>query len=189
MTDVDLKIPDEFKDQLSYVEAPDTRSDEEILSILNRYVRVTSEKNIWAFWHSGIEQMPAWCQRNVIDWVRINGPSWTVRVLDNVPDSPNYVLKHLPAETLPKSFIERTMDGPYVGPHSADFLRGATLTVHGGVFMDVGNILLRSIDRICWRELEDPSSPFNGAIPWMYGTTIAQHLIAARKGDPFIQRW
>jgi len=189
MTDADLKIPDEFKDQLGYVEKPDTRSDEEILSTLTKYVPVTSEKNIWAFWHSGVKTMPAWCQRNVIDWIRINGPSWTVRVLDNEPDSPNYILKYLPAETLPKSFVERTMDGPYVGPHSADFLRGATLIAYGGVFMDVGNVLFRSLDRICWDELEDPNSPFNVAVPWMYGTTIAQHLIAARKGDRFIQKW
>ncbi|KAJ7887512.1 hypothetical protein B0H14DRAFT_1235306 [Mycena olivaceomarginata] len=184
-----LSIPSEYQDQLELVDVLDTRTDEEILDAISQYVPVTSEKNIWAFWHSGVRNMSGWTQRNIADWVRICGPEWTVRILDNVPDSPNYALKHLTPALLPEAFLERKMDGPYSGPHSADFLRGACLYEHGGAYMDVGSILFRHMDRICWNEIEDPNSPIQVAVPLMYGQTIANHFVAARKGDPFIKRW
>lgn len=133
--------------------------------------------------------MPEWCQRNVIDWHRICGPSWTIRVLDTVPESPNHALNYVSANILPETFVQGTMTSPYVGPHSADFLRGACLLLHGGVFMDVGIILTRSLDRICWAQLEDPASPFQVSVPWMNGSIIANHFVASRKEDPFIKRW
>jgi hypothetical protein len=184
-----LSIPPEYQHQLELVEVVETRTDEDILQTLTKYAPVTSEKNIWAFWHSGVRNMSGWCQRNVTDWVRICGPDWTVRILDNVPDSPNYALNYLPRALLPEAFVERKMDGPYAGPHSADFLRGACLYEHGGVYMDVGSILFRDIDRICWNEIEDPNSPVQVAVPLMYKQTIANHFVASRKGDPFIKRW
>ncbi|KAK6067346.1 capsule polysaccharide biosynthesis protein [Seiridium cupressi] len=184
-----FSIPPEYRDQLEVVEIKDTRTDEEILQSLTQYASVTSEKNIWAFWHSGVLNMPGWCQRNVIDWVRICGPDWTIRILDNEPTSPNYALRHVPAELLPEAFVKQEMNGPYVGPHSADFLRGACLLQHGGVFIDVGCILFRHMDRIGWDKLEDPNSPYQVAVPLMYSQTMANHFVAARKGNPFIQRW
>lgn len=183
------QIPKEFQDQLEPAEPLDTRSDEAILASLSNHRPVTSEKNIWAYWHAGVKAMPKWCQRNIIDWHRICGPSWTVRVLDSVPDSPNHALKTIPPEMLPETFVKGTMAGQYVGPHSADFLRGACLYLFGGVFMDVGIILIRSLDRICWSQLEDPSSPYGISVPRMYDTAMANHFVASRKADPFIQRW
>ncbi len=133
--------------------------------------------------------MPSWCQRNLVNWVRLCGPSWSLRVLDNVPGSPNNALKWVPTNLLPQTFLNGTMEGPYTGPHSADFLRGACLYLYGGVWMDVGIILIRDLDRICWRQLEDPVSPFQISVPWMFGPHMANHFIASRKGDPFIKRW
>jgi hypothetical protein len=182
-------IPDEFKDKLTYVDATDTRSAEEILSSLEKYVPVTSEKNIWAFWDKGLRKMPPWCLRNVVDWVRICGPSWTVRVLDAVPGSSTNALKYLSADLLPESFVKGTMTGAYVGPHSSDFLRGACLWSHGGVYMDTGNILIRDLDRVCWKQLEDPNSPYEVSVPIMYGTVMANHFVASRKGNRFIKYW
>ena len=185
----DLVIPKEFQDQLGYHDGPDKRTDAEIKKVVAEYSAVTSEKNIWAYWHSGFANIPGWCQRNVINWARTCGPSWTVRVLDAVPNSPNNALKYLPEDQLPESFVKGTMDGPYTGPHAADMLRGACLYLYGGVFMDVGIVLIRSLDRICWKQLEDPNSPFQVSVPWMYGITMANHFVACRKGDPFIKRW
>ncbi|KAF8206170.1 hypothetical protein K438DRAFT_1816717 [Mycena galopus ATCC 62051] len=172
----DFLIPAEYQDQLELVDVLDARTDEEILHAVTQYAPVTSEKNIWAFWDSGARNMPGWCQRNVTDWVRICGPEWTVRVLDNVPDSPNYALKYIARALLPDAFVERKMDGPHAGPHSADFLRCACLYEHGGAYMDVSNILFRDMDRYCWDQIADPP-------------TITNHFAAARKGDPFIKRW
>jgi hypothetical protein len=188
MAGTQFPIPTEFQDQLRFVEPIENRSDDEILSSLTKHVPVTSEKNIWAYWHAGLHAMPPWCQRNIVGWVKIN-PGWTIRVLDTVPDSPNHALKFVPPEMLPETFVKGTMDGPYKGPHSADFLRGALLYLHGGAFMDVGIILFRPMDRICWAQLEDPKSPFQVSVPNMYGTVMANHFVASRKGDPFIKRW
>lgn len=182
-------IPKEFQADLTLVDITDERTNEVILDPLTQYVPVTSEKNVWAYWHDGIKAMPQWCQHNVIDWVRILGSEWTVRVLDTVPGSPNHVLNFVSADLLPETFIKGTMNGPYMGQHSADFIRGALLYTHGGVNMDVGCILIRHLDRICWDELEDPRSPYQVAVPIMFGQTIANHFVAARRGDPFIQRW
>src|ERR1700753_2030640 len=92
-------IPNEFQSSLSYIDPQDNRSDEEILSALSEHTPVgQSEKNVWAFWHSGIQAMPDWCQTNVINWVRLLGPSWTVRVLDSIPGSPNNALEWVSAD-------------------------------------------------------------------------------------------
>ncbi|KAF2172781.1 hypothetical protein M409DRAFT_62477 [Zasmidium cellare ATCC 36951] len=185
-------IPSANSSELKVVEPKDTRSDQEILEALSQHVPVTSEKNVWAFWDKGIRKMPGWCQRNVINWVRLNSTSsnpWTVRVVDAIPTSPNYALNFADGSLLPQTFVHGNMQGPYIGPHSADFLRGALLYTHGGVFMDVGNILFRDLDRIGWKELEDPASPYQICTPIMYGQVIANHFTMARKANPFIKRW
>ena len=81
------------------------------------------------------------------------------------------------------------MDDPYVGPYSADFLRGVCLYLHGGAWMDVGILLIRKLESIYWDPLEDPNSPFEVSVPWMYGTVMANHFVASRKGCPFIKCW
>lgn len=182
-------IPAEFQTDLEVIDAPDHRTEEEILVSLRRHVPVTSEKNVWAFWHAGVDAMPDWCRRNVVDWVRILGDGWTVRVIDTIPESPNYALKFAPRDMLPKAFLEGTMAGPYAKPHSADFLRGALLYTHGGVSMDVGCILARHLDRVCWEKLEDPESPYEVSVPLMYGQIMMNHFVAARKENPFIKKW
>ena len=189
MQDPKISIPEEFRSDLHYVEALDTRTDEEILDALSKHTPVTSEKNVWTYWHSGVRSIPGWCQRNIINWVRLCGPSWSVRVLDNVPGSPNNALQWVAADTLPETFVKGTMDGPYTGPHSADFLRGTCLVQYGGVWMDVGIILIRRLEDICWRQLQDPDSPFEVSVPWMHGTIMANHFVASRKGNPFVKRW
>ncbi|KAJ0275887.1 hypothetical protein COL940_008594 [Colletotrichum noveboracense] len=186
-----FEIPAEFQDKVRYVESLDSRSDDEFLKAIESPPPVTSEKNIWAFWHAGLRQMPAWCQRNVIDWSRICGPSWTIRVLDVVSDSPSNALNWVKEEDLPEAFTAKKMDGPlgYTGPHSADFLRGICLYQYGGVWMDVGSILFRSIDDLCWNQLEDTNTPYQVSAPWMYLRGVANHFIGSRKGDPFIKHW
>ncbi|KAF2192185.1 hypothetical protein K469DRAFT_735296 [Zopfia rhizophila CBS 207.26] len=186
---LNLSIPEEFRSNLKPVDTLDKRTDGEILDFLTKHVPVTSEKNCWTYWHAGLLSMLAWCQRNIISWVRLLGPCWTVRVLDSVPDSPNNALTWIELELLPESFVNGTMDGPYTGSHSADFLRSAALYSYGGVWMDVGCVLIQHLDKICWDNLEDPESSFTISVPWMCGQVMANHFVAARKVDPFIKRW
>jgi hypothetical protein len=191
MTTQKFTIPAEFRSELHYVEVLDPRCDQEILDSLSKHVPITSEKNVWAYWHAGVNSMPAWCRRNVLNWIRLNGPSWTIRVLDSVPSSANNSLRWIDETLLPEAFVKGTMDGPYVGQHSADFLKSATVYKYGGVWMDVGCILFRKLDDICWKQLEDPQSPFTVSVPLMArdDTMIANHFVAGRKGDPFIKHW
>lgn len=182
-------IPHEFEDDLRFSPCADTRSDAEILSSLNQHVPVSSEKNIWAFWHSGILTMPEWQQRNVAQWIRKCDSSWTIRVLDNVPGSPNHAFKYFAPYQVPACYRDGTMDGPYARVHASDFARGACLYNHGGVWTDVGQVLLMSLEQICWNKLEDPNAPFRICAPYVSNCMIANYFIAARKEDPFIKRW
>lgn len=187
-----LDVPVEYQPLLREVTPKYTRSDAAILQSLTQHNPITSEKNIWAFWDKGASSMPTWCQRNVFDWVRISSSSpepWTIRVLDAIPTSPNYALKFISTSQLPSAFVNGELTGPYIGPHSADFLRGALLYKHGGVFMDVGNILFRNLDRVGWNHLSDDTSPYRIAVPIMYDQVLANHFVMSRKGDPFIKTW
>ncbi|KAJ5689351.1 hypothetical protein N7462_003743 [Penicillium macrosclerotiorum] len=186
---MDLTIPENYRDKLEHIETKDCREDAEILAALQEHRPVTSEKNVWAYWHAGLQNMPKWCQRNVIDWVRILGPDWTIRVLDSVAGSVNNVLRFVPEDLLPPAFVDQTMDGPFARQHSSDFARTACLYNHGGVWIDVGIMLSRHLDRICWRELEDSSSPYQVAISMMWGMCAINFFIASRKGNPFIYQW
>jgi hypothetical protein len=190
MSASEYQIPEEYRRELRYVEPADTHSDVELLAALEKHVPVSSEKNVWAFWDSGISTIPAWCQRNITSWIRLNSPGgWTVRLVDSIEGSPNHWSKFVPANMVPPAFAQGTMDGPYVGQHSADALRGALLYLFGGVFLDVSCILLRTFDRICWNQLEDPASPFQVAVCSIQEEVIQNAFFAARKGDPFIRSW
>lgn len=172
----------------------DHRSDEEIITQLRSYQEPTSsDKNVWAFWNTGFDSMPPWTQRNVINWVRRLGPSWTVRVLDQVPGSPLNVSRFVDASLFPEAFNNRTMTGPYVGQHSGDLVRLPLLYLYGGVWMDVGMILFRHIDDICWNAITNPTTPYEMsgfAIEICPGTTnMLNGFIATRRGNGLIKRW
>lgn len=49
-----FSIPEKYRDSLEISDFVDTRSEDEILKQLSQHVPVTSEKNIWAFWDTGL---------------------------------------------------------------------------------------------------------------------------------------
>ena len=171
----------------------DTRPDTEIIAELKTYREPTSDKNVWAFWHSGFDSMRPWTQRNVLNWVRRLGRCWTIHVLDRVPGSPVNVLRYIDASQLPDVFINGTMTGPHVGAHSGDLVRLPLLYRYGGVWMDAGLLLFRHLDDICWNAIEDPSSPYemSGIILELRpsASTMLNGFIAAKRENPFIRRW
>jgi hypothetical protein len=111
MTSLNITIPPAYASRLRVVEPKDTRSDADIVASLTQHVPVSSERNIWTYWHAGVKAMPKWCQHNIIGWVRLHGPSWTVRVLDSVPGSANHALKWIDGDVLPDAFVQGTMTG------------------------------------------------------------------------------
>ncbi|KAK3315825.1 hypothetical protein B0H66DRAFT_271856 [Apodospora peruviana] len=171
----------------------DARSDQEIISSLLQFQPVTSERNLWTFWDTGFHGMRPYVQRFIVGWVRRLGPSWTVRVLDHVEGSPLNVHAFLPPAEFHDAFNNRTMTGPYVGAHSGDIVRLPLIYHYGGIWMDAGTMLFRHVEDICWKVLEDPTTPYEiaGFAP---GTepgndVIMNGFIAAKKGNGFIRRW
>ncbi|KAI0459175.1 capsular polysaccharide synthesis protein-domain-containing protein [Xylaria acuta] len=171
----------------------DLRSDEEIAAWLQKPHPITSDKNVWAFWHQGYAQMAPWVQRNVINWVRRLGPEWTVHLLDKLPGSSTNVTRYVESSYFPDAFNNDTMDGPNVGPHSGDLVRLPLIWKYGGVWIDVGTFLFRNIDDICWKQIEDPSTPYEVAgfvIEMRPGVDcMLNGFVAAKRGNPFIKRW
>ncbi|OAG10262.1 uncharacterized protein CC84DRAFT_1236763 [Paraphaeosphaeria sporulosa] len=66
---------------------------------------------------------------------------------------------------MPTSITSNAMTGPFTGQHTADFVRSATIYLRGGCFVDVGTLLMRHPDWICWDKLTEAGSPYGLAIP------------------------
>ncbi|KND93675.1 hypothetical protein TOPH_01648 [Tolypocladium ophioglossoides CBS 100239] len=175
----------------------DNRSDEEILADLQTFKPVDpgSEKNIWAFWDRGLAACKPWCQRNVIGWARRHDASWTVRVLDMVDGSPNHYARYMPstAEFFPEAFLAKTMKGTHAAPHAADLVRLPLLYLYGGVWLDVGFMLFRGLDDLCWDQLADAQTALQLA---GFKMTISDEaglfwngFIAARRGCVAVRHW
>lgn len=80
-----------------------------------------------------------------------------------------------------------------MGQHSGDIVRLPLLWLYGGVWLDAGSILFRHVEDICWRQIEDPATPYEmagfvlGLRPG--GDDMINGFIAAKKNNPFIKRW
>lgn len=168
----------------------DNRTDQDIVDAILNPPPVTSEENVWAFWDKGYDAMPPWQKRNVLGWARILGPAWTVRVLDLTDGSPANVFNFLDAADLPK---QGRITGRYAGAHTSDTIRLPCVYRHGGVWMDVGIMLLMHLDQVCWAALKSPKSKYQVAVasgdPTLKSGTAENFFIAGRKGNGFIHRW
>lgn len=172
----------------------DKRSDGEIVNALRTYSRplADQQKNIWAYWHTGWEQMPAWTKRNVIGWCRLHDSSWTVRVLDGVPGSPFNVHEFVGPEFFPSAMNEGRMEGRYAATHCADFARLPLLLLYGGVWIDVGSLLTRSFDDV-WSAIEDPDTSYEMAALTFDvrpdRPSVINTVIWSQKDNELIRRW
>ncbi|KAF5010395.1 hypothetical protein FDECE_3447 [Fusarium decemcellulare] len=171
----------------------DNRTDEEIVDAILNPPPVTTEENVWAFWDKGYDAMPPWQKRNVLGWARILGPSWSVRVLDLIHGSPANIFNFLDGADLPKHLNEGRTTGRYAGANTSDTIRLPCVYQHGGVWMDVGIVLLMHLDQVCWAALKSPRVKFQVAVasgdPTLKSGTAENFFIAGRKGNGFIKRW
>lgn len=53
-TEPNYAIPEKYRSLLEIVDVVDSRPEDEILQQLSQHVPVTSEKNMWAFWDTGL---------------------------------------------------------------------------------------------------------------------------------------
>ena len=173
----------------------DLRPESEILAGLRSYQPITSEKNVWAFWDKGIDYMYPSYRCTVVNWVRKLGPSWTVRIVDHVEGSPNNVYQYLGKDWFPDCFVNKTMDGSHAAQHAADLVRLPLLYEHGGVWMDVGNMLHTHLDELFWDHISGPEAKYEMAV-WIISGQIRKqwgsfgnYMLAARKGCLFVKNW
>lgn len=136
--------------------------------------------------------MPPWTQRNVLGWARVLGPSWTIRVLDGVAGSANNAMRFVPPDLLPPAMREGRMAGPYIATHSADFVRLPLLFLHGGCWLDVGALLVRSLEDV-WAALEDAGQPYEFAAFTFETrpgeTSIINTWMMGKKGCGMLRKW
>ena len=80
--------------------------------------------------------MKPWRQRNIISWVRRLHPSWQVRVLNTVPDSPRHFSRFLKPDELPEVLVKNKMDtqARNWAEHASDMIRLPLLYKYGGVW-------------------------------------------------------
>ncbi|KAI0179459.1 hypothetical protein GGR52DRAFT_536291 [Hypoxylon sp. FL1284] len=173
----------------------DLRPEAAIVQELGSFRPITSEKNVWAFWDKGLDFMYPSYRCTVINWVRKLGSSWTVRVVDLTEGSPNNVYNYVNKDWFPDCFVNRTTDGSHAAQHAADLVRLPLLFEHGGVWMDVGNMLHTHLDALFWNHLTAPDSPYEmaawiitGQIRKQWGS-FGNYMLAARKGCVFIKNW
>lgn len=173
----------------------DLRSEADILAELASFRPITSEKNVWVFWDKGLSAMYPSYRVTVLNWVRKLGPSWTIRLVDLVEDSPNNIYNFVGREWFPDCFLNKTMDGRHAAQHVSDLVRLPLLFEHGGVWMDVGNMLHTHLDDLFWDALTAPNSPYEmsawiitGQIRKQWGS-FGNYMLAAKKGCIFIKNW
>lgn len=173
----------------------DLRPELDIMAELRSFRPVVSEKNVWAFWDRGLDAMYPSYRCTVLNWVRKLGRSWTVRIVDLVGGSPNHIYNYVGKEWFPDCFINNTMDGSHAAQHAADLARLPLLYEHGGVWMDVGNMLHTHLDQLFWGPLTSPGSQYEMAV-WIISGQIRKewgsfgnYMLAARKGCIFIKNW
>lgn len=171
----------------------DLRSDSDIIAELGSFRPITSEKNVWAFWDKGLQAMYPSYRRTVLNWVRKLGPGWTVRVVDLVRGSPNNVYNFVGKGWFPDCLNDDTMDGRHRAQHTSDLIRLPLLYEHGGVWMDVGNMLHTHLDDLFWTALSGGRYELGlwiitGQIRKAWGS-FGNFMLAARRGSAFIRNW
>lgn len=178
---------------------PHTSQPEDIIaaSLRSPPTAVTSQKNIWAFWNSGWDKLHPWQQRNIIGWVRKLGPSgWTVRVLDMVSGSPANVLSFLdPSSPLfPEPVAGGALSGTHSGQHQSDLIRLPLLHRYGGIYLDVGALLVGDLEGSLWNPIADQTTEYriggfahhHRANSW---GSLQNFCIVAQKGEEILERW
>lgn len=156
---------------------------------------VSSEKNIWFFWHSGFANMHPYTQRNIRAWHRrFSKQGWAVRVMDRLAGSPLNIANFLdttdPA-TFPRAFVDGTIGGDYAPQHTSDLVRWPLLLKYGGVYADVGLMQIGDLDKL-WNETIANDSSRYEVLSYNCGgadeRSLANYFLASRRNNPLFER-
>ena len=173
----------------------DLRPDSDVDHDLLHPQPVSSEKNIWFFWHSGFANMHPYTQRNIRAWHRrFSKQGWTVRVMDRLPGSPLNIANFLdttdPA-TFPSAFVDGTIGGDYAPQHTSDLVRWPLLLKYGGVYADVGLMQIGDLDKL-WNETIANDDSRYEVLSYNCGgadeRNLANYFLASRRNNPLFER-
>ncbi|KAM0717508.1 hypothetical protein Q7P37_007360 [Cladosporium fusiforme] len=180
---------------LPYSPAP-VPSLESLPSSLTSPKRPTTSKNIFAFWHSGIENLPPYLLRNVIAWYRRFSPlGCTIYVLNTTEGSPLNVSNFLDTSdptVVPAIFAAGGLTGSFASQHTSDLTRYPLLLKYGGLYLDVGILQFGDWDRLWTEHIGNAASPFDfagftlGAPP--EGLSIPNFAFMATPNNPLVLR-
>jgi hypothetical protein len=152
-------------------------------------------KNLFAFWHAGINNLPPYLLRNVLNWYRRYSPlGWTIYVLDNLPNSPLRVSRFIDTTSpavVPAAFTNGTNDGGYPAQHTSDLVRYPLLLKYGGVYLDVGILQFGDLDQLWTQHIASPSSPHDFAGFTMGDApdlNIVNFALICTPNNPLVQR-
>lgn len=171
----------------------DLRPDKAIDHDLLNPPPVTSEKNIWFFWHQGFSHMHPYTQRNVRAYHRRLAPhGWTIRVLDRGDGSSLNVANFLDVTStdyFPQAFVDGTIGGDYAPQHTSDLVRFPLLVKYGGVYADVGMMQIGDLDRLWDETVGDPDSPYE-VISYTpgHGEGLMNYFLCSNKNNPLFIR-
>ncbi|MER2634575.1 MAG: capsular polysaccharide synthesis protein [Rhizobiaceae bacterium] len=149
-------------------------------------------KIVWTFWDMGREEMCSFHKLNLRTWHHVLGPEWRINLLSTIDGDEWHVRNFIRADMLPASFEFL----PAVV--KSDAVRLALLSSYGGIWMDVGIVLLRGLDEICWQEMATQESHvllagfFNsgwGSDHLGRRDAFENWFIAARGRNIFVDRW
>lgn len=176
-------IPDELLD---------LRPDSEIDHNLLQPKPVSSEKNVWFYWHSGFSNMHGYTQRNVRAWHRkLCKHGWTIRVVDRLPGSPLNVSNFLDTSDptiFPQAFVDGRIGGDYGVQHTSDLVRWPLLLKYGGVYADVGFMQIGDLNWLWETTVANPESPYETIFHNIGGETTynpTNYFMASRANNPF----
>ncbi|TKA79843.1 hypothetical protein B0A55_02776 [Friedmanniomyces simplex] len=173
----------------------DLRPEPEIDHDLLHPQPISSEKNVFFFWHSGFAKMHPYTQRNVRAWHRrLSRLGWTIRVLDRLPSSPLNVANFLNVSdpgTFPKAFVDGSIGGDHAPQHTSDLVRLPLLLKYGGVYADVGLMQIGDLDRLWNETIGNPDSPYEVLsynIGGADGRDLTNYFLVSNKNNAFFQR-
>lgn len=173
----------------------DLRPDNEVDHVLQQPRPVTSDKNIWFFWHKGYMQMHPYAKRTVRAWHRrFSKLGWEVRILDRLPGSALNVAEFLDTSDpiiFPRAFRDGTIGGDYAPQHTSDLVRWPLLLRYGGVYADVGLMQIGDLDRLWNETVGNPDSRYE-VMSYNAGSATERNLtnyfLASKRDNPLFKR-
>ncbi|KAI9695932.1 MAG: hypothetical protein M1820_008344 [Bogoriella megaspora] len=173
----------------------DLRTPSEIDEALLHPPSISSEKNIFFFWATGLRTLYPYTKRNVHAYFRRLHPhNWSIYVLDLVDGSPLHVSNFLSLDdenVVPKAFRDGELDGEYKMQHYSDLVRWPLLLKYGGCYIDVGMLGIGDLNRLWEETIGNAGSPYEAVSYSDAGSqspNLANYFLASGKGNPLFER-